>query len=254
MTSAEFLSIFEANKDAVYGFAWRMTGSPETAEDVAQDCFLQLLKSPGQYDGARGPIRAWLLGVSRNLILKRWRSEGRWIPLDDETVAADALAGDCQLDGTVAHAVQSLPALQREVVILIEYQGLTLEETAHAVAAEVGTVKARPTAPATTSGACWSLSGVQTMTDDELRSKLGAWQAPPAPETLRARVFPRRRSPFQWLLSGEIRVPVPIALAALCLLIFIGYRAMRPAAGSLSDFKQVEQLQPRIVRTSYENR
>ena len=92
------------------------------------------------------------------------------------------------------------------------------------------------------------------MTDDELRSKLGTWEAPPAPETLRARVFPRRRSPFHWLLSGEIRVPVPIALAALCLLIFIAYRAMRPPAGSLSDFKQVQQLQPRIVRTSYENR
>ena len=92
------------------------------------------------------------------------------------------------------------------------------------------------------------------MTDDELRSKLGTWQAPPAPATLRARVFPRRWPPFGWLLSGEIRVPVPIALAALCLLIFVGYRALRPAAGSLSDFKQVQQLQPRIVRTSYENR
>lgn len=83
MTTADVQSIFETNKDAVYGFAWRMTGSPQAAEDVAQDCFLQLLKSPGRYDGARGPIRACLLGVARLLILKRWRAEGRWTALDD---------------------------------------------------------------------------------------------------------------------------------------------------------------------------
>lgn len=76
MTSAEVQSIFVTNKDAD-GFAWRMTGSAETAEDVAQDCFLQLLKSPRRYDSTRGPIRAWPLGVARNPILKRWRAEGR---------------------------------------------------------------------------------------------------------------------------------------------------------------------------------
>lgn len=143
MTSAEFESIFEANRHAVYGFAWRMTGSTETAEDIAQDCFLQLLKSPRHYDVRRGPIRAWLLGVARNLILKRWRADGRWTSLDEEAFAVDAPANDCRVDEKVAHAVQSLPPLQREVLILIEYEDLTLEEAAQAVAAEVGTVKAR---------------------------------------------------------------------------------------------------------------
>jgi RNA polymerase sigma-70 factor (ECF subfamily) len=143
MTDAEFQSIFEANKDAVYGFAWRMIGSPEAAEDIAQECFLQLLKSPARYDTTRGPVRAWLLGVTRNLILKRWRTEDRWIPLDGEAFSVDPLSNDCRIDEVVAHAVQSLPPLQREVLILIEYEGMTLEEAAHAVGADVGTVKAR---------------------------------------------------------------------------------------------------------------
>ena len=143
MTTTEFQSIFEANRDAVYGFAWRMTGSAATAEDVAQDCFLQLLKSPRQYDRTRGPIRAWLLGVTRNLVLKRWRTEGRWSLLDDEAFPVDPPSRDFRADEMVAHAVQSLPPLQREVLILIEYEDLTLEEAAQAVAVEVGTVKAR---------------------------------------------------------------------------------------------------------------
>jgi RNA polymerase sigma-70 factor (ECF subfamily) len=39
--------------------------------------------------------------------------------------------------------VRALPPLQREVVILVEYEGLTLAEVARAVDAEVGTVKSR---------------------------------------------------------------------------------------------------------------
>lgn len=92
------------------------------------------------------------------------------------------------------------------------------------------------------------------MTDEELRSMLRTWQVPPAPETLRARVSRRRWPSFRWLLSGEIRVPVPVALAALCLLILIAYLAIRAPAASLSDFEQVQQLRPRIVRTVHETR
>jgi hypothetical protein len=92
------------------------------------------------------------------------------------------------------------------------------------------------------------------MTDDELRSMLRTWKAPGAPETLRARVFRRRWAFFRWLLSGEIRIPAPVALAALCLLVFMAYRILQPPAASLSDFEQVQQLQPRIVRTVNETR
>lgn len=143
MNDAEFESIFESNKDAVYAFAWRMTGSASTAEDVAQDCFLQLLRAPNRYDRSRGPVRAWLLGVARNLVLKRWRNDGRWTSLQDETFAIPPVTRDCRAEERVGEAIRSLPPLQREVLILIEYEGLTLEETARAVTTEVGTVKAR---------------------------------------------------------------------------------------------------------------
>jgi hypothetical protein len=92
------------------------------------------------------------------------------------------------------------------------------------------------------------------MTDDELKSILRTWSAPPAPATLRARVFGERKNWMRWLLSGELRVPVPVALAALCIFLFLAYRAIPRPASSLSDFQQVDQFRPRIVRTVYENR
>jgi DNA-directed RNA polymerase specialized sigma24 family protein len=54
MTERDFRQAFDEHKDAVYGFALRMTGSAETAQDLAQDCFVQLLRNPGRFDPARG--------------------------------------------------------------------------------------------------------------------------------------------------------------------------------------------------------
>lgn len=92
------------------------------------------------------------------------------------------------------------------------------------------------------------------MTDDQLKSMLQEWKAPPAPATLRARVFRERRNWLRWLLSGELRVPVPVAIAAVCVLVFLVYRGIPQPASSLSDFQQVDEFKPRIVRTLYENR
>ena len=145
MTDAEFQAAFEQHKDAVYRFAWRMSGSPATAEDITQDVFVGLLRYPDRFDPARGTLRAFLLGVARNLALKHWRAEHRFEPLDDETVVVaepvDLERGE--VGDIVGRAVRALPPLQREVVILVEYEGLTLAEVARAVDADVGSVKSR---------------------------------------------------------------------------------------------------------------
>ncbi|MCC6538790.1 MAG: RNA polymerase sigma factor [Bryobacterales bacterium] len=144
MQDAEFRTIFEAHQDAVYRFAWRMTGAAGTAEDVAQETFLVLWRAPERYDPARGTVRAFLLGVARNLVLKRWHAEGRWTSLDDsEDAVAPVPPADWQTAEKVGFAVQTLAPLQREAVVLVEYEGLTLEEAARAVGADVGTVKSR---------------------------------------------------------------------------------------------------------------
>jgi RNA polymerase sigma-70 factor (ECF subfamily) len=144
VTDAEFQAVFDQHKDAVYRFAWRMSGSPTAAEDITQDVFVGLLRDPDRFDPARGPLRAFLLGIARNLTLKRWRKEHRFEPLDDEAVVAEPVDLERGAVGDmVGRAVRALRPLQREVVILVEYEGLTLAEVARAVDADVGTVKSR---------------------------------------------------------------------------------------------------------------
>ena len=108
-----------------------MTGSAAAAEDVAQDCFLTLWRDPAAYDPGRGSLRPFLIGVARNLALKQWRAERPLDPVGEERAE------------TVARAVRLLPPLQREAVILAEYEELSLEEISAATASELAAVKSR---------------------------------------------------------------------------------------------------------------
>jgi RNA polymerase sigma-70 factor (ECF subfamily) len=144
MRDGEFQAIFQEHKNAVYQFVWRMSNSPDVADDVSQDVFLVLLRGEADYDRSRGSLRALLLGIARNLIWKRWRDERRWISIDEESFLAPAL--DLESVGkqqAVAAAVACLPPLQREALILATYEDLSLREIAEALTVEVGTVKAR---------------------------------------------------------------------------------------------------------------
>jgi RNA polymerase sigma-70 factor (ECF subfamily) len=145
MNKAEFNAVFHEHKDAVYGFAYRMTNSADLAEDIAQDCFLALLAGSARYDPWRGSMRCFLTAVARNLIFKRWRADGRLDSLDaGEEMAVEPIdAAGIETAELVARAVSALPPLQREALILAEYEGFSLKEIAGLVEAEVGAVKAR---------------------------------------------------------------------------------------------------------------
>ena len=144
MTDSDFRDAYRRHKDVLYRFARRMTGSGFVAEDIVQDCFLALWNKPAAYHPNRGPLRAFLLGIARNLILKRWRDERPEEILDDDV----SICGPIDLvrverAEAVGKAVQLLPALQREALILAEYEDLSLEEIAIATEAELAAVKSR---------------------------------------------------------------------------------------------------------------
>lgn len=77
----------------IFGFAWRMTGSTPMAEDVTQEAFLVLLRHPERFDPLRGTLRAFLLGVARNRVLKRWGGENRSVALADDAGAVSPSTG-----------------------------------------------------------------------------------------------------------------------------------------------------------------
>jgi RNA polymerase sigma-70 factor (ECF subfamily) len=143
MDEDAFRRAFREHKDSIYAFTYRLTGSGSAADDLTQDCFLELFLKPERFDPERGTLRSFLLGIARNLALKRWRVENRFQSLDDEgdRLGQEDLSADAGL--AVAAAMKALSPLQREAVVLFEYEGLSLEEVARVTDTDVGAVKSR---------------------------------------------------------------------------------------------------------------
>src|SRR6185503_5927504 len=71
---AAFARIYDEHASSVYGAALRVLGNPATAQDVAQDVFLRLWRSPGKFDARRGDLGAYLRLMARSRALDLWRS------------------------------------------------------------------------------------------------------------------------------------------------------------------------------------
>jgi RNA polymerase sigma-70 factor (ECF subfamily) len=146
-----FRQLFQRHYEAVFCFAYRLSGSTPVAEEITQDCFLSLLQHPVRYNSARGSLKTYIYGIARNLFLKHLRRNGMDVNLEDSGAAARPdegpdpaeLALRDELGEAVRKAVAMLPPLQREALVLFEYEGLTLVDIAHIVGAEVMAVKSR---------------------------------------------------------------------------------------------------------------
>jgi len=140
-----FLTIYGRHRSAVFRFAWRLSGSTATADDVMQECFLALVRGAA-YDSERGTLRTYLFGIARNLLLRHWRISGREAEESDEAVATTDVLGNLltkERSELVARAVAQLPPLQREAIVLFTYEEMSLEQIAEIVGADVGAVKSR---------------------------------------------------------------------------------------------------------------
>ncbi len=140
----------------MYRFARRLLGSEASAEDVTHDCFLSLFQNPERFDATRGAsLRTYLFAAVHNLAMKQFRRAGREMWIDEmtdeppqqqqtpDTHQPLSRLIEAELSATVRAAVEKLPALQREVLILFEFEDLSLSEIAVVVDAEVNTVKSR---------------------------------------------------------------------------------------------------------------
>jgi len=145
-----FLKLYQRHKGAVFGFAYRLTLSVEAAEDITQECFLSLAHRPDRFDPSVASLKTYLLAAARNLALKRFEKTGAEVDLESVKTEPVSNAVDplgAMLEGETAEvvrrAMERLSPLQREALVLFEFEELSLSEIAQVVRADVGTVKTR---------------------------------------------------------------------------------------------------------------
>ena len=145
-----FHELFEAHHRAMFRFAYRLTSAQDTAEDITQECFVRLMRRPA-FDRRLGSLRQYLYGIVRNLVLQKQQASSREVQWDNDFDGelGPAVASDpdpvvsTELTTAVQAAISALPPLQREAIVLCEFEELSLDEAAAVVGADVGTFKSR---------------------------------------------------------------------------------------------------------------
>jgi RNA polymerase sigma-70 factor (ECF subfamily) len=139
-------------------FVWRLIGVSDAEDDIVQDSFIALYKNLGQIDPP-DKLRPYLFRVVRNRCYDELRRLGRFrqLSLDDEPmeswVALNTPADGSSQPEEVTHwlmlylevqqAMDRLPELQRQTLILYVEEELSYAEIAEAMDTSIGTVKSR---------------------------------------------------------------------------------------------------------------
>lgn len=135
-------TLYEMYREPLYRFVFRYTGDQQLSIDVVQDTFEKLLNHH-QYSPGKGKFKTYLFQIAYNTMatkLKRRKKLWSLLPF----MATEKIS-DISMDDklTVQKAVQQLPELQRAVVLLTYYHGLTQKEAADILGLPLGTVKSR---------------------------------------------------------------------------------------------------------------
>ena len=138
----------------VFNVAYRFVGTYDEAEDLTQEIFLKVFRSLGTFD-RRANFQTWLISVSRNFCIDRYRSGRRdrevfAREVDASTVQAEAPGMNpharVELQDRVALLREALRALSpplRAAVLLRDIHELSYQEIADQLGVAEGTVKSR---------------------------------------------------------------------------------------------------------------
>jgi RNA polymerase sigma-70 factor (ECF subfamily) len=141
--------------DSLYRVALRLTGNVADAEDLVQEAVLRAYRSWEQYTPGTN-ARGWLITILRNLFINEYRRRSRHPEtVDVDTIEPFAVFPEIQdedpqatffdsiVDDEVLRALDELPEVFKEAVMLSDVEGLSYEEIAQVLGVPVGTVKSR---------------------------------------------------------------------------------------------------------------
>ena len=138
--------------DAAYNLARWLTRNDQDAQDVTQETCLRAFRFFDGYQG--GNMRAWLLTIVRNTCytwLHQNRSPGSAVEFDEEIHSDESTGGaDPEIQAlasadkeTLRRALEELPDVFREALVLRELEGMSYKEIADVTSVSLGTVMSR---------------------------------------------------------------------------------------------------------------
>jgi len=133
-----------------WGWALACAGRDRAlAEDVLHTAYLKVLSGRARF-GERSRFKSWLFGVIRLTVMEelrranRWRAEGSEVEISravDSAPGADVMTEEAERNAALTAAMAALSPRQREVLQLVFYHGMTIEEAAGVMGVSVGSAR-----------------------------------------------------------------------------------------------------------------
>ncbi len=145
-----FEQLYDAVVTRVYGLARRVLRDPAQAEEVAQEVLVEVWRTAGRFDPARGAATSWILTIAHRRAVDRVRSEQAGAERMRRVVTAETPYDDVVEEATarlekaqVRRCLDGLTELQREAITLAYYGGYTYREVADMLDTGLPAVKTR---------------------------------------------------------------------------------------------------------------
>jgi RNA polymerase sigma-70 factor (ECF subfamily) len=150
-----FRELFSRYAPVAHGLAYRLVRHAQLAEEIVQETFLSVWRSPERYDRSLGSVRSWLLAAVHHRAvdaIRREQSQRRRadraaerleVVTDDPADELVAAIDRPQEQKLVREALEALPAEQREVLSQMYFDGMTQTQIAARTGLPLGTVKSR---------------------------------------------------------------------------------------------------------------
>ena len=144
-------ALYDATVGRVYGLALRIVRRREAVEEVVEDVFLQVWQQAGRYDIARGKPLTWLLTITRSRALDYLRRDDEALvhpepetlvaePGDERANPQDLLLA-LERNSRLYAMLEQLIPVQRQLLALAFFRGMTHQEIAEHTHLPLGTVK-----------------------------------------------------------------------------------------------------------------
>ncbi len=152
MSRLDVAGLFERHAQAIYGYCFRRTADAALAEDLTSIVFLEAWRRR-DVELTEASALPWLYGVATNVLRNQRRSLRRHrVALgrlgaeqpepDFAEAVADRLAAETEMR-SILELVERLPRLEREVLALCAWQGLTPHQAALALGVPEATARTR---------------------------------------------------------------------------------------------------------------
>jgi RNA polymerase sigma-70 factor, ECF subfamily len=156
-SSAALEVLYDRYASTVLGISLKVIGDRAAAEDVLQETFWRVWRSAASYQSQRGSFTGWLFRIARNLAIDAYRRRNirpRPITDIDESDSKIDQTPDPNMDVAeqsqsllshkqVLSALATLPRVQRQVIEMAYYYGMTRQEIAEATGEALGTIHTR---------------------------------------------------------------------------------------------------------------